>query len=76
MNDGAEIIRQMTGQEAKLFRVPYGSKPHVTPDMQNQLIKYGYKMWDWDVDSNDWRYTDNQSAEIVNNVQNGIEKSS
>ena len=32
-------------------------------------------MWDWDVDSNDWRYTDNQSAEIVNNVKKGFEKS-
>lgn len=75
MNAGVKLIHNMTGQNPKLLRVPYGSKPHVTAGMKNQLIKYGYKLWDWDVDSNDWRYTDKQADQIVKNVQIGVEKS-
>jgi len=41
-------------QKLQTLRVPYGSKPHVKPAMQQQLNKHDYKMWDWDVDSNDW----------------------
>lgn len=75
MNEGAALVRQMTGQDAKLLRVPYGSQPHVTKEMKSQLNKFGYKMWDWHVDSNDWRYTDDQSGEIMENVRSGVDKS-
>lgn len=74
MNEGTKLILQMTGQDAKLLRVPYGSKPHVTPAMQQQLNKHNYKMWDWDVDSNDWKYTDKQADKITKNVRTGVEK--
>ncbi|WP_342513135.1 polysaccharide deacetylase family protein [Sporosarcina sp. FSL K6-1522] len=75
MNEGTQLIQQITGNEAKLLRVPYGSKPHVTPAMKRQLNVNGYKMWDWHVDSNDWRYTDQQVGEIVKNVRNGVQQS-
>ncbi|MEK3935763.1 polysaccharide deacetylase family protein [Sporosarcina sp. FSL W7-1349] len=74
MNEGSHLIKKMTGHQAKLIRVPYGSKPHVTLAMRTELIKHGYKMWDWDVDSNDWKYTDKQTDVIVKNVQTGVEK--
>ena len=74
MNEGTKLINQMTGNDAKLLRVPYGSKPHVTPDMKKQLNLYGYKMWDWNVDSYDWKYTDQEKDVIIQNVQTGVEK--
>ncbi len=74
MNEGAELINKMTGNEAKLIRVPYGSKPHVTPAMKKQLNQNDYKMWDWDVDSNDWKYTDKEADKIVKNVRDGVDK--
>ena len=74
MNLGAEMIKKMTDIDSKILRVPYGSKPSVTTEMKNELKKQGYKMWDWDVDSNDWRYTDSQYQEIVKNVRLGVEK--
>jgi len=74
MNEGTKLILQMTGQDAKLLRVPYGSKPHVTPAMQQQLNNYNYKMWDWDVDPADWKYTDKQADQITKNVRAGVEK--
>lgn len=74
MAEGAELIKQLTGQTAKLVRVPYGSTPHVTTGMKQSLIQHGYKMWDWNVDSNDWRYTDKQADQIVHNVKEGVTK--
>jgi len=74
MAGGAELVEQLTGKTAKLVRVPYGSKPLVTPSMQKSLVDRGFKMWDWDVDSNDWRYTDKQADQIVKNVQAGVMK--
>ncbi|MEZ7172472.1 polysaccharide deacetylase family protein [Sporosarcina sp. OR05] len=74
MAEGAELIKQLTGQTAKLVRVPYGSTPHVTSGMKQSLIQHGYKMWDWNVDSNDWRYTDKQADQIVHNVKEGVNK--
>lgn len=74
MNEGTKLILQMTGQDAKLLRVPYGSKPHVTPDMQKLLTSNNYKMWDWDVDPADWKYTDKQADKITKNVRDGVKK--
>lgn len=74
MVGGADLIKQITGETANLVRVPYGSMPHVTTDMRNSLVKHGYKMWDWNVDSNDWRYGDKQADQIVKNVQEGVTK--
>ncbi|WP_391204032.1 polysaccharide deacetylase [Psychrobacillus sp. L4] len=75
MNEGAKLIKQMTGKEAKLVRVPYGSKPDLSAAMQSELLKNSYKLWDWDVDSKDWKYTDKEADQIVKNVKVGIEKS-
>ncbi len=74
MNEGIELISEMTGRDANLIRVPYGSKPHVTPQMQKQLTKHGYKMWDWNVDSKDWQYTDKETDKIIKNVRDGVQK--
>ncbi|MFC5589136.1 polysaccharide deacetylase family protein [Sporosarcina soli] len=74
MSGGIDLIHEITGIDSKLIRVPYGSKPHVTPAMQQELTALGYKMWDWNVDSNDWKYTDKQVDKIIENVQNGVQK--
>lgn len=74
MNEGTELINKMTGNDAKLLRVPYGSKPHVTPAMKKLLNQNGYKMWDWDVDSNDWKYSDKQADQIIKNVRAGVDR--
>ncbi|MEI4770241.1 polysaccharide deacetylase family protein [Psychrobacillus sp. FJAT-51614] len=74
MNEGTKLIKEMTGLDSKLVRTPYGSKPHITAAMKDELIKNNYKLWDWDVDSQDWKYTDKQADQIVKNVKVGVEK--
>lgn len=74
MIEGANLVKKMTGEDAKLVRTPYGSKPHITTAMKEELVNNGFKLWDWDVDSNDWKYTDKEANKIVQNVQVGVEK--
>lgn len=74
MTESAELLAKLSGNQSKLVRVPYGSAPHVTTTMQNSLKQQGYKMWDWDVDSNDWKYKDTEADQIIKNVQEGITK--
>ncbi|WOV88029.1 polysaccharide deacetylase family protein [Sporosarcina oncorhynchi] len=74
MSGAADLLAKQSGKQSKLVRVPYGSVPHVTPAMQKSLKTKGYKMWDWNVDSNDWQYKDTQADQIVKNVQDGVTK--
>jgi peptidoglycan/xylan/chitin deacetylase (PgdA/CDA1 family) len=47
-----QIIKEITGIETKIFRPPYG---FLHPLLKNYLLKNGYKILFWDVDSRDWR---------------------
>lgn len=75
MNTAVGTLEKLIGENSKLLRVPYGSVPHVTPAMRVALKNKSYKMWDWDVDSNDWRYSVGQYAQITTNVRVGVDKS-
>ncbi|WP_338780136.1 polysaccharide deacetylase family protein [Metabacillus sp. FJAT-52054] len=50
-----------------LVRVPYGSKPYMKKCYRDWLVRYHFKMWDWTVDSNDWRYKSSQYGTIIRN---------
>ncbi|EHS58532.1 polysaccharide deacetylase [Paenibacillus sp. Aloe-11] len=59
MNQDNEILFQATGKRTSLIRTPYGSKPYLKKAYRDQLTGAGYHIWDWNIDSNDWRYTKN-----------------
>ncbi|MEC0180817.1 polysaccharide deacetylase family protein [Paenibacillus peoriae] len=59
MNQDNEILFQATGKRTALIRTPYGSKPYLKKAYRDQLTGAGYHIWDWNIDSNDWRYTKN-----------------
>ncbi|MGL6105076.1 polysaccharide deacetylase family protein [Romboutsia sp.] len=61
-----ETFYKITGQETKLIRLPYGSKPYTSRESYNVLIDEGYSIWDWDIDTQDWRAT---SEQIIQNVK-------
>lgn len=56
------------------MRAPYGSKPYVTPSMRELLKDQGYKLWDWDVDTQDWQIQEANFQQILANVKAGVEK--
>ncbi|HSQ87612.1 polysaccharide deacetylase family protein [Romboutsia sp.] len=60
-----DTFYNITGEVSKLIRVPYGSKPYMPEDSHELLLKYGYKMWDWNLDTQDWNGT---TDNIVSNI--------
>ena len=54
-------------EDGKIVNVlPYGSKPYAPKESYDALVNKGYKIWDWNLDTQDWRAT---TEEIINNVE-------
>ncbi|HBF7899342.1 polysaccharide deacetylase [Clostridioides difficile] len=64
-----QTFYKITGKHSKVIRIPYGSKPYTPQASYQALIDAGYKIWDWDLDTEDWR---SNSSQIVQNVKNHI----
>lgn len=60
-----ETFRSITGEESNLIRLPYGSKPYTPEECMEILESNDYLIWDWNLDTEDWRGT---SDNIVSNV--------
>ncbi|MGL5329677.1 MAG: polysaccharide deacetylase family protein [Peptostreptococcaceae bacterium] len=60
-----ETLYEITGQTSKLVRLPYGSKPYTPEVNYNSLVKNDYLIWDWSLDTLDWKSSKDQ---IVSNV--------
>ncbi|SMB83122.1 Peptidoglycan/xylan/chitin deacetylase, PgdA/CDA1 family [Desulfonispora thiosulfatigenes DSM 11270] len=73
MTQGKEYIKKVTGTDAYLIRVPYGSHPHMKPSYIQAVKEAGFQMWDWNVDTRDWAYKDKRLAtkaiEQIKNLQ-------
>lgn len=57
-----KLVEKLTGTSPTLIRAPYGSKPEIDKKFRGDIAKAGFKMWDWTVDSKDWKYPDSPST--------------
>lgn len=64
-----ETFFEITGKESNIVRLPYGSKPYTPEKSYEKLVKSGYKLWDWNIDTLDWK---SNSQQIIENVKNQI----
>ena len=64
-----QTLLEVAGIESSVVRLPYGSKPYTPQASYQALVDAGYKIWDWDLDTEDWR---SNSSQIVQNVKNHI----
>ncbi|MBU8877987.1 polysaccharide deacetylase [Bacillus sp. FJAT-29790] len=71
MNKAQETLLKLTGSATNLIRTPYGSVPHMKPAYIQAVKAAGYQLWDWTVDSRDWKY---KNGEYVANVIDQLEK--
>ena len=55
-----KTYQYITGETSTLIRLPFGSKPYTPRDSYNSLKDAGYKLWDWTLDTEDWRSTSPQ----------------
>nr|WP_257205503.1 polysaccharide deacetylase family protein [Bacillus cereus] len=67
-----QIVHSIIGINPTLTRPPYGSKPGLTEDIQTQVLQNNLHVWDWTIDSNDWKLNalplDKSVPQIVENV--------
>lgn len=63
-------LMKMTGTGTSLIRTPYGSAPYMKPSYKKAVEAAGFRLWDWTVDSEDWKY---RNGEYVQKVINQIE---
>ncbi|ENQ3078365.1 polysaccharide deacetylase [Bacillus cereus] len=73
MEQAREIVRTITGIDTHLVRVPYGSMPYLKKNYRDALVASHYKMWDWTIDTYDWKSPHNPSA-ILERVMNQSDK--
>ncbi|MDQ0201682.1 polysaccharide deacetylase family protein [Neobacillus ginsengisoli] len=68
-----QSLLQSLGVQTNISRTPYGSKPLLTQPYRDQIFYAHMKLWDWTIDSNDWRYKD-QTNLIINQVSSQIKR--
>ncbi|MGE7024272.1 polysaccharide deacetylase family protein [Solibacillus cecembensis] len=74
MKETLALIHEITGTNPHLVRPPYGSAPGLkNEEIRHQLAEGGIKIWDWTIDSNDWRLRGNP-AQIIENIKRGTNK--
>ncbi|MDO3408311.1 polysaccharide deacetylase family protein [Saccharibacillus sp. CPCC 101409] len=56
MQDDNQALYKAAGVKTKLIRTPYGSKPYFTKAYRDKVLSAGFHLWDWNVDSEDWKY--------------------
>ncbi|WP_052770108.1 polysaccharide deacetylase [Paenibacillus sp. IHB B 3415] len=71
MSGDNAVLKKLTGATTSLIRPPYGSKPYFTKSFRDKVLGQGYHLWDWNVDSNDWRYKED-SDKIYNTVMEQV----
>lgn len=70
------MVEEITGTAPWLIRAPYGSMPQIGKEFRNDIVKAGFKMWDWTIDSKDWKYTnhpDKVMQEIKSQTHRDVE---
>lgn len=65
MSTAQQTLIDLTGSVTQLIRTPYGSAPYMKPSYKEAVKKAGYQLWDWTIDSEDWKY---QNSEYVSRV--------
>jgi peptidoglycan/xylan/chitin deacetylase (PgdA/CDA1 family) len=66
---GQQRIKTLTGADTSLIRTPYGSAPYMKKEYMRAVKNAGFTLWDWNVDSLDWKYRD---ARFVNTVKQEV----
>ena len=72
MEQTRKTLFEITGIDSRLTRVPYGSKPFMKDEFRNGLVNGGFKMWDWNIDTMDWKHQRSNPQMIFNEVVEGV----
>ncbi|MEK3890139.1 polysaccharide deacetylase family protein [Bacillus sp. FSL K6-3431] len=65
METAIQYLEELTNVKTRLIRAPYGSKPYITPPYKAASDAKGFIMWDWNIDSIDWKLMNGQYVQKV-----------
>lgn len=69
MQETLSLIHELTGENPHLVRPPYGSAPGLqSKQLRDQIVDAGIKVWDWTIESNDWKLK-NHPEQILENIK-------
>lgn len=68
MNRVNELLFEIVGERTQLLRPPYGSMPYLKDEFRDLVTSWGYRIWDWDIDSKDSVRQDVTAQEIYMQV--------
>lgn len=74
-NQTRTTLQKTSGIITDLVRTPYGSRPNLRKSFAKAIRDSGYQLWDWNVDSKDWKYRSEQSVRLVMKQVKQLEKS-
>ncbi|MGG3622777.1 polysaccharide deacetylase family protein [Bacillus gobiensis] len=65
MKQAQNTLKSITGVNATFVRTPFGSKPSLTETQRDNLEESGFSIWDWCIDSYDWKFRDSRYVNEV-----------
>ncbi|MGM9986734.1 MAG: polysaccharide deacetylase family protein [Bacillaceae bacterium] len=68
MKTEQRLLKRILGYSPVLFRSPYGSISGMTKALRDEAVNAHLKMWDWTIDSSDWRHQDDPE-EILKEIE-------
>lgn len=75
MNQARKTIKELVNIDTLLVRAPYGSNPHITPAFKRAADEESLIIWDWNIDSVDWKYTNGDFVDhVIQQVNNLVGK--
>lgn len=60
LNLSNQTLLELTGTTSSVIRTPYGSYPHMKDEYFHAISENGYYLFDWTIDSLDWKYNSEQ----------------
>ncbi|MEH6979719.1 peptidoglycan-N-acetylglucosamine deacetylase [Bacillus pseudomycoides] len=73
MKEDQGLIANIIKESPKLTRPPYGSMPGLNEALRNRTVEANLKVWDWTIDSLDWKLPGNPNG-VVQNVISGAKQ--
>ncbi len=64
-----QTLKEITGQTSNVVRLPFGSKPYTPRASYEEIINSGYNLWDWTLDTEDWK---SNSSQILKSVKDNV----
>ncbi len=73
MTQDDDALYKATGTRTSLIRTPYGSKPYFTQKYRDKVLAAGFHLWDWNVDSEDWKYKSDHQK-VINSILKQVDQ--